>query len=133
MITKGGVLMAKKREKRQKKTYNVKELQKKWELQRFDEKKYFDKMRTILAIIGANILLFVAIISCFVIGIYEPIKPEEAICRSVQFHSYHSYITKTSSHRYIKLDNQESINIPKKQSIPKTNINIDLFNNCFCA
>jgi len=109
--------MAKKRKKRQKKIYNVKELQEKWKLQRFDEKKYYDRMRTILAIIGASILLFSAIISCFVIGIYKPIKKEEAICRSAQFHSYHSYITKTSSHRYIKLDNQESINIPKTYHI----------------
>ena len=36
--------MAKKRKKRQKKIYNVKELQEKWTLQRFDEKKYYDRM-----------------------------------------------------------------------------------------
>ena len=105
--------MAKKRKKRKKKTYNIKELQEKWKLQHFDEKKYFDKMRTILAIIGAVVLVSFAILSCFVVGIYKPIDKEDAITCSKEFQDFHSYFSKTSGYNYsIELSNNERRSIP---------------------
>lgn len=105
--------MAKKRKKRQKKTHNIKELREKWKLQRFDEKKYFDKMRTILAIIGAVVLVSFAILSCFVVGIYKPIDKEDAITCSKEFQDFHSYFSKTSGYNYyIELSNNERRSIP---------------------
>jgi hypothetical protein len=105
--------MAKKRKKRQKKTYNLKELQEKWKLQRFDEKKYYDRMRTILAIIGAVVLVSFAILSCFVVGIYKPIDKEDAITCSKEFQDFHSYFSKNSGYDYsIELSNNELRSIP---------------------
>ena len=107
--------MAKKRKKRQKKIYDVKVLQEKWKLQRFDEKKYFDKMRTIIAIIGAVILASFAILSCFVVGIYKPIDKEDAITCSKEFQDYHSYFSKVSGYNYsIELSNNERRTIPNE-------------------
>lgn len=105
--------MAKKRKKRQKKTYNLKELQEKWKLQRFDEKKYFDQMRTILAIVGVVLLTFFFVLSCFIIGIYKPIDKEDAISCSKEFQDFHSYFSKTSGYNYyIELSNNERRSIP---------------------
>jgi hypothetical protein len=105
--------MAKKRKKRQKKIYDKKVLEEKWKLQRFDEKKYFDKMGTILAIIGAVVLVSFAILSCFVVGIYKPIDKEDAITCSKEFQDFHSYFSKNSGYDYsIELSNNERRSIP---------------------
>ena len=101
--------MAKKQKRRQKKTYSVKELQEKWKLQCFDKKKHFDKMRTIAAIIGAVILASLAIFTCFVVGIYEPIDKEEAVIRTVEFDHYSSFSSRGRTQRYIELTNEERI------------------------
>lgn len=101
--------MAKKPKKRQKKIYDVKVLEEKRKLQRFDEKKYFDKMRTIAAIIGAVILASLAIFTCFVVRIYEPIDKEAAVIRTVEFDHYSSYSSRGRIQRYIELTNEERI------------------------
>ena len=103
--------MTKKGKKRKKKIYDVKALQEKWKLERFDEKKHYAKMSTIAAIIGAILLASLAIFSCFVVGIYEPIDKEETIIRTVEFDHYSSYFSNWSgrTHRYIELTNGERI------------------------
>ena len=105
--------MAKKRKKRQKKIYDTKVLEEKWKLQRFDKKKYFDKMRTIVAIIGAVVLTIFFVLSCFVVGVYKPIDKEEALTCSKEFQTFHSYFSKTTGINYsIELSNNERISIP---------------------
>ena len=105
--------MAKKRKKRQKKIYDKKVLEEKWKLQRFDEKKYFDKMRTILAIIGAVVLTIFFVLSCFVVGVYKPIDKEEALTCSKEFQTFYSYFSGTTGRNYfIELSNNERISIP---------------------
>ena len=105
--------MAKKRKKRQKKIYDKKVLEEKWKLQRFDEKKYFDKMRTIVAIIGAVVLTIFFVLSCFVVGVYKPIDKEDALTCSKEFQTFYSYFSKTTGRNYfIKLSNNERISIP---------------------
>ena len=102
--------MTKKGKKRKKKIYDVKALQEKWKLERFDEKKHNTKMSTIAAIIGAILLASLAIFSCFVVGIYEPIDKEETIIRTVEFDHYSSYSSRgRRTHRYIELTNEERI------------------------
>ncbi len=101
--------MTKKGKKRKKKIYDVKALQEKWKLERFDEKKHNAKMSTIAAIIGAILLASLAIFSCFVVGIYEPIDKEETIIRTVEFDHYSSYFSRGRTHRYIELTNEERI------------------------
>lgn len=101
--------MAKKRKKRQKKIYSVKELRKKWKMERFDERRYQAKVSTIVFMICAIVLVGYAVWVLFGLGIYEPIKPEDAICRSVQFESYHSSSSRYYGGAYIKLTNQESV------------------------
>ena len=73
--------MTKKGKKRKKKIYDVKALQEKLKIERFDEKKHNAKMSMIAAIIGAILLASLAIFSCFVVGIYEPIDKEETIMK----------------------------------------------------
>ena len=101
--------MTKKGKKRKKKIYDVKALQEKWKLERFDEKKHNAKMSTITAIIGAIFLASLAIFLCFVVGIYEPIDKEETIIRTVEFDHYSSYSSKGRTRRYIELTNEERI------------------------
>ena len=101
--------MTKKGKKRKKKIYDVKALQEKWKLERFDEKKHYAKMSTIAAIIGAILLASLAIFSCFVVGIYEPIDKEETIIRTVEIDHYSSFSSRGRTQRYIELTNEERI------------------------
>ncbi len=119
--------MPKKRKKREKKTYDIKKLKEKWKQQRFDKKKYFDKMKTIVAGIAAIVLAFFAVLMCFVVGIYEPIDKEEATAYSVQFEYYSANLSRSGAwDRYIKSTTQERIDIPDSYVRGEQNIENDL-------
>lgn len=104
--------MAKEGKKRKKKIYDVKVLREKWKLERFDEKKYNAKISTIAAIMGAILLASLAVVSCFVVGIYEPIDKEDSVLCSVEFDHYSSYSSRHGRmRRYIELTNKERMSI----------------------
>lgn len=113
--------MVKKRKRRQRKTYKLKALRKKRQLQRSD------KINTIFAIIGAVVLAALAVLSFFVIGIYNPIDKEDAVSCSKEFQRLRSYYsTSIVSNYYIEFSNNERSFIPDTYFIGKQNIANDL-------
>ena len=88
--------MGRNRKRRQKKTYRLKELEERWKQENFDEKKLHARIGTIGALLGAFLLAFLFIISCFIGGLYQPIEKEEAVSREVQLERFGHYRSRHS-------------------------------------
>lgn len=95
-----------------KKIYDIKQLKEKWKQQRFNEKKYYAKMGTVLGVFGIVLLIGFAVIS-FTLANYQSIEYDQAISYSAQFEKYYTrYTYKGGSTECIKFTNQDSKSLP---------------------
>lgn len=97
-----------KRQKRQKKTYDLKVLQEKWALERFDEKKYQARIATVVALICAACLLVMGILTCVFVP-YTPIAREDATYISASYNGYHTYHRRGRESLYLMFTDRERL------------------------
>jgi len=106
--------MSKGRKKRYRKSYNVKDLKRRWALQRFDPKRRDAIIITISKILFSMIFAFIFVLFVFIGGIYKPIDMENAVSRSVEFDKLHVYHSFRGSYRYyMVLTNGEKLQLPR--------------------
>ena len=88
-----------------KKIYNIKQLKEKWKQQRFNEKKHYAKMETVVGIVGMVALICFAVL-CFICANHQPIEYDQAIPYSALFEKYYTrYNFKGRSTKCIKFTN----------------------------
>ena len=109
---KGGETVPQKRKKYKKrppkKIYDIKQLKEKWKQQRFNEKKHYAKMETVMGIVGMVAVICFAVL-CFICANHQPIEYDQAIPYSAQFEKYYTrYRNNGGSTEYIEFTNKES-------------------------
>ena len=109
-----------------KKIYDIKQLKEKWKQQRFNEKKHYAKMETVVGIVGMVALICFALL-CFICANHQPIEYDQAIPYSALFEKYYTrYNFKGGSTKCIKFTNQDSKSLPDFYFFGEQSPNADL-------